>query len=286
MILLSVGVAAVAAPIEVDKRIEYTTSLNSMAAKVMSWYGSLISSNERISFSDIAQEWDSYRSRYPEDITQIQITSTDLIKLGSPYQYQFRINSLLTFTNTSGVHSQSVVETFMFQVQPFSGAILKEVSRNSESEAKVMPTSTFNKLHYKAREFAYTWLAYLDGVDVLKSETKTEGWFDQALYTLKIGDKEISGSVVDTLVKRRKYLTKGGHLLRFLDVQKKHNESNVFVLNITLEWKGVNSAGIPVLAKIQQKIEYQLQENNAWKIILIKEKHLLPDIAPWTELLC
>ena len=289
MILLSVGVAVVAAPTEVDDRIEYTTSLNSMAATVMNWYGSLISTKEHVSFSAIEKVWDDYRSRYPDNITQIKITSTDLIKLdesdqGVSEQYQFNVNSLFTYKKSDGDHSELLSETFIFQVEPFARPDIKNISRVKTEKTEIAQTSEFNRSHYKAREFAYVWLAYLDGVDVLKSEMYADQWLDQAIYSMKIGGEELQGSVLETLAERKQYLAKGGHLLRSLDLIK--IENNKFILDLILEWKGINKNGKPVLAKIHQKIEYQLLEDNSWKVISIKEEHLLPDIAPWTGLLC
>ncbi len=284
MVLLSVGVAVVAAPTEVDERVEYTTSLNSMAATVMNWYGSLISPEERVSFSATEKVWDDYRSRYPENITQIKITSTDLIKHDELYQYQFKVNSLVSYTNSDGEHSELVSEIFIFQVEPFAQSIIKNISRVKIEKTEVAQTSEFNRSHYKAREFAYVWLAYLDGVDVFKSEMYGGQWLEHAMYSMKIGGEELQGSVTETLAERKQYLAKGGHLLRSLDLRK--IENNKFILDLILEWKGINENGKSVLAKIHQEIEYQLQEDNSWKVISIKEEHLLPDIAPWTGLLC
>ncbi len=103
---------------------------------------------------------------------------------------------------------------------------------------------------------------------------------------LKIGSEDVQGSVSSTLTKRKQYLAKGGHLLRSLDVKKLENKANTFILDLVVEWKGVNQAGKPVLAKIHQEIEYKIQKNNSWTVISIKEQHLLPDIAPWIGLLC
>lgn len=286
MILFFAG-AAVATPAEVDDRIEYTTSLNSMAASVMNWYGSLITTKERVLFSATEQIWDDYRSRYPENITQIKITSTDLIRLDESNQYQFSVNSFLTYENSEGVQSQQINEVFIFKVELFAKPVVESVRRLKVEKAEdAVPTSGFNRSHYKAREFAYVWLAYIDGVDALKSEMHADQWIGQAVYSMEIGGNQVQASVADTLKNRKRYLAKGGHLLHSLDVRKVENKPNVFILDLVLEWKDVNKDGKPVLAKIHQEIEYQLQEDNSWKVITINEEHLLPDIAPWADLLC
>ncbi len=304
MILLSVGVA-MAASTEVEKRIKYTTSLNAMAAIVMNWYGSLITSNEQVTFVVTEKRWDDYRSQYPEHITQIQITSTDLIRLDTPNQYQFMVESLMRYHKAGGEHSQQRSDTFIFQVDALTKPIIKTISRKSlekttsekaTREKEILEkemleqTAAFNRSHYKVREFAYSWLAYLDGVEVgvevLPPEINVEEWIKQANYTIKIGGKKIEGSVDSVLNQRKQYLAKGGHLLRSLDVQIVEHKPDTKVVDLILEWKGVNQAGKPVLAKIHQKIEYQIEDSQSWRIISIKEEHLLPNTAPWVGLLC
>ncbi len=286
IILFFVG-AVTAAPTEIDDQIEYATSLNSMASNLMNWYGSLISTKEQISFTEIKRVWDDYRSRYPENITQIRLTGTDLTKLDESNKYRFEVKSLITYNHhTNGEHSQLINETFIFQVTPFAKPVIKDISRDKTEQAKIAQTSEFNRSHYKAREFAYAWLAYLDGVESMKSTIYANQWLDKASYSMKIGSEDVQGSVSSTLTKRKQYLAKGGHLLRSLDVKKLENKANTFILDLVVEWKGVNQAGKPVLAKIHQEIEYKIQKNNSWTVISIKEQHLLPDIAPWIGLLC
>jgi hypothetical protein len=251
------------------------------------------------------KRWDDYRSQYPEHITQIQITSTDLIRLDTPNQYQFMVESLMRYHKAGGEHSQQRSDTFIFQVDALTKPIIKTISRKSlekttsekaTREKEILEkemleqTAAFNRSHYKVREFAYSWLAYLDGVEVgvevLPPEINVEEWIKQANYTIKIGGKKIEGSVDSVLNQRKQYLAKGGHLLRSLDVQIVEHKPDTKVVDLILEWKGVNQAGKPVLAKIHQKIEYQIEDSQSWRIISIKEEHLLPDIAPWVGLLC
>ncbi len=290
MILLSVGVA-MAAPTEVEKRIKYTTSLNAMAAIVMNWYGSLITSNEQVTFVATEKQWDDYRSQYPENVTQIQIVSTDLIRLDTSNQYQFMVKSLMRYHKAGGELRQRHNDTFIFQVDALTKPIIKTISRKSlekiTSEKETLEqTVAFNRSYYKVREFAYSWLAYLDGVEVLPPEINVEEWIKQANYTVQIGGKKIEGHVGSVVNQRKQYLAKGGHLLRSLDVQIVEHKPDTKIVDLILEWKGVNQAGKPVLAKIHQKIEYQIEDSQSWRIISIKEEHLLPDTAPWVGLLC
>jgi hypothetical protein len=287
MILFFVGAALAApTPTEVEQRIAYTSSLNSMASIVMNWYGSLITSNEAVSFTTMDGQWDKYRSQYPDDISQIHITSTDLTKLDNSDKYQFKVNALIAYHSTKGEHSELISETFIFQVSALAKPVIKSITRDKTEQSTTVHTAEFNRSYYKAREFAYAWLAYLDGVEMMKPTLYAEQWLDKATYSMEIGDKKEQGSVSSTLVKRQQYLSKGGHLLRSLDVKPIEGKPNIFILDLILEWKGVNQVGKPVLAKIHQQIEYEILENNSWQVQSIKEQHLLPDIAPWVELLC
>lgn len=274
-----------AAPTEVDDRIAYTTSLNAMAATVMNWYGSLIVSSEQVTFIATQHQWDDYRSRYPQQISQIQITSSDFEKLTDPDTYQFKVKSLISYNTNDDTHSQLINETFVFHVLPLTKAVIKSVTRDQTEQVTTTHTSEFNRSHYKSREFAYAWLAYLDGVD-MEDIISAPLWMATADYSIQMGGNKIQGSVLSTLTQRKQHLAKGGHLLRSVDVKPLENKPDTYVLVIIAEWKGINQAGKPALAKIHQEIEYQLLDNNSWQIRAIKEKHLLPDIAPWIGLLC
>ena len=284
IILFFVGAVAMAAPTEVEQRIVYTSSLNVMASSVMNWYGSLISvSPEQIPFQETPAKWDEYRSQYPKHITQIQIKSTDLTSLASKNEYQFIVNSLISYQDDGGAHTQSLHEIFLFTVPLLSIPVIKNISRDRPENVAISHTSKYSRIHFKPREFAYSWLAYLDGVD---TSFNAEKWLGTAQYSMMMRGKETVGSIAHTLAKRQYYLTKGGHLLRSLDVKKVEGKANTFILDLIIEWKGENHKGTPVLAKIHQEIEYEILDDKSWSIITIKEHHLLPDTKPWIELLC
>ncbi len=286
--------AASAAPIsleaksEADTRLEYTSALNAMATNMMNWYGSLISKSNAIQFNAPPARWDMYRADYPQQITQIEITNTDLTKTEVSDQYQFAVDTLITYKNDAGVHRQKRQETILFQAPLLATAVIKDIinEKTTEIPAKQTITTdppTFDRMHYKAREFAYAWLAYLDGVS---GQEALEKQLSKAIYEFKIGSNRVQDSVASTRLLRAQYLTQGGHLLRTLNVKESENKPDHFILDLIIEWKGVNQSGKPVLAKIHQEIEYQIQENGEWQINIIKEEHLLPDIAPWSGLLC
>jgi len=288
MMLFFAGAIA-AAPVEKVDRMQYATSLNSMASMVMNWYGSLISNNEDVSFRPTEQQWDDYRVQYPNNVSQIHIISSDLIKLDSSDKYQFKVNAVISYNNTNGQHSESISETFIFQVALLAKPVIKKITRYQTKQVPVSKsdlTSEFNRSYYKAREFSYAWLAYLDGVTDMQPALNTEQGLDSATYSMTIGSKKVQGSVASTLATRKQYLAKGGGLLRSLELKQIANKPDLFMLDLIIEWKGVNVTGKPVLAKIHQEIEFSLQKNNMWKVQSISEQHLLPDIAPWVGLLC
>ncbi len=287
--------AAFAVPTKIEDRTEYSTSLNSVASVIMNWYGSLITSSDvkggDITFNmlNVNEQLRNYRSKYPQNISQIVITSTNLMKLSESDDYQFKVKSKVTYKVNNKEHTQARNEAFVF-----NGSLLthpniipiKTISLNNMEEADKLETNQYDQFHYKVREFTYAWLAYIDGVKTLTSTMNAKAWLNKATYSLKIGAEQVEGSIAPTLEKKKKLLTQGGHLLKSLDVKKDSANTNIFVINLILEWKGVNQTGKPVIAKIHQKIKVKVKADKSWEVISIKEEHLLPIIAPWMGLVC
>ena len=113
-----------------------------------------------------------------------------------------------------------------------------------------------------------------------------DAWLKKSSYLLEIGGDKTEDSIDKVLSKRKQTLTKGGHLLRSLEVLKTDNNSNSLKLDLIIEWKGVNNSGKPVSAKIHQELKIQIKKDKTWEVIHIKEKHLLPIISPWMGMLC
>jgi len=300
MLICLVGTVATAAPTKIEDRHEYSTSLNSIASVVMNWYGSLIvkddplskkiSQNMYFDTTNIGDQWLEYRSQYPKNITQVLITHTQLLKLDN--DYLFKVSTTISYKNIENkTLTQSLKENFIF-----SDALLNKASIVSApiksirliQRDLVVPLNTrdYNREHYKVREFVYAWLAYIDGLNTLTSVMNGDEWLNQANYSLEIGADITQGSVEEVLTKRKKILAKGGHLLRTFDAIKPTGSDNMFVLDFILEWKGVNNKGNPVLAKIHQELKILIKKDKSWTVISIKEKHLIPIIAPWMGLLC
>ncbi len=288
---------AFAVPTKITDRSEYSTSLNSVASVIMNWYGSLITVNDKTSAnsafdtSQINEQLLNYRSKYPQNISQIVITSTELSRLSNSNDYQFKVKSKISYKTDDDdkEHSRSLDETFVI-----NGSLLtdknitpiKAVSLDKAEETKKLETSQYNRAHYKVREFTYAWLAYIDGIKTLAPSMNAKAWINQATYSLKMGAEKTDGSIATVLSKKKELLAKGGHLLRSLDVIKNKNNPNVFVIDLVLEWKGTNQTGKSVIAKISQKIKVKINTDNSWEVISIKEEHLLPIIAPWMGLVC
>ncbi len=282
-----------AAPVKITDRAEYSTALNSVATVVMNWYGSLISADENkpknIDFNtrNITQKWGEYRSQYPKNISQIFITSTELFKLESSGDYQFKVKIKIAYKQENKALTQLFNETFVFKstlLDRQSVPVINSIIRNKSEAANSVNSTGFNRSHYKVREFTYAWLTYIDGLNTFKTTMNTEIWLDKATYSLKMGGLQTTGSVASTLEKKKPFLTTGGHLLHSLEV--KHSNDNNFVIDLILEWKGENKAGKPVIARIHQEIEVQINEDGKWEVLSIKEEHLLPIIAPWMGLVC
>ena len=147
---------------------------------------------------------------------------------------------------------------------------------------RVFPAS--NRSHYKIREYVYAWLAYMDGVTTLDSVMNAQAWLESANYSIVMGADELSGSVAAGLKYRQTLLATGGHLLRSLEVTE--IDSGTFAVVLDLEWKGVNQENNPVIARIQQILTIHIEADKTWRVMSIKEKHLLPNTAPWMGMLC
>jgi len=284
-----------------DERIEYAVSLNSIASTLMNWYGSLITTNNsrteeqqadvaNIRFTLIDQSWKEHRVAYPKKITSIQIMNADMVKQDFPGKYQFEVEILITYMQSDKSKNKLINEIFLFQtsdsIKPEIKQITKHTLKKENSGSGTSQVSAFKHQYYKSREFTYAWLAYMDGVKAMGSQINIDSWIDKAIYSVTIGDFELNGQLVSLLQKRNQQLGMGGHLLRSVITKMVEGKPHHFELDIIIDWKGTDPSGIPSIAKINQVIQYKLQEDGSWVVLSIKEKHLLPDLEPWQKLLC
>ena len=264
---------------DVDSR-----SLNVMVSKLMSWYGSLISNSETLGFQEITSDWNIYRTQYPTDINQIQILQTDLTLIADKNHYQFKVSSLIHHEGGR----KKIDDNFVFNVDSDGLPKITEISFNNNetaSSSKNVSDEIFDAMYYKIREFSYAWLAYMDGVEAIQTVINVADWSD-APYEINVGSTNINQPVKETLVTRKQFLYKGEHNLRLIDLVSLDTKTNTYLLDLTMNWQGVNEKKQTVIAKINQKIELKIMPGGRWHVISIKEKHLLPDLTPWQDLLC
>lgn len=301
-VMPSFAEGVVVTPTKILDRSEYTTALNSIALVIMNWYGSLISIDKnKPKYSNFDAEsvdslnvivWRKYRSQYPKNISQIIITSTELLKFKESGDYQFKVNSKITYKKNNKTLTQLLHETFLFKSsllrhEKFShknDTVIKNITQDKKEAVNNIKITGFDRSHYKVREFTYSWLTYIDGVNTLKSTMNAKAWLDKASYSLKMGGEELTGSIKSVIEKKKQLLAKGGHLLHSLEI--KHADANTFIIDLILEWKGVNKTGKPVIARIHQEIKVKISKDNTWEVLSVKEEHLLPIIAPWMGLVC
>ncbi len=265
-------------------RPEYSRSLNSIATVMMNWYGSLIENKQGVSFSPLSLKvaLKTYRSHYPKNIQQILITKTNLLKQDN--DYLFRVKTKIIYQQDKIKKAISQNEEFIFNKNLLYKAEIKDALLIDRKNITLFKADSFNRLHYKVREFTYAWLSYLDGVKEFKPIMNAEAWLNTASYSLNIANQTSKGSVHKVLKKRALTLNKGGHLLQQLKRQQLTN--NQFTLDLILEWKGFNNKNKPVLARIHQQLTIKINADKQWEVDSIKENHLLPIIAPWMGLLC
>lgn len=259
-------------------------SLNVMVSKLMSWYGSLISNSETLLFQKTTSDWDSYRTQYPMDISQIQILKTDLTPIAEKNHYKFKVSSLIHHEGGRKL----IDDNFVFNIDSAGLPKITTVSFNNNDTAdshKKDSDEIFDAMYFKSREFAYAWLAYMEGVEAIHAVINVSDWSD-APYEMNVGSTNINQSVKETLVTRKQFLNKGEHKLRLIDLISLDAKTNTYLLDLTMNWQGVNEKNQAVIAKINQKIELTIMADGRWHVISIKEKHLLPDLTPWQDLLC
>lgn len=286
---------------ETKDRIEYAVSLNSIASTLMNWYGSLITTNQielgkernniaKIKFPARMQSWNKHRATYPKNITDIKITSADLNKHNIPGHYQFEIEVLMTHMQSDKSEKKLIKELFLFQISDSSKPEIIKITKlppSANVDSYDNSKTILNDPHYyKNREFAYAWLAYISGMKIMGSQINLDNWINKSSYEIKIGDFELNDQVATSLQKRNQYLGKGGHLLRSITSKTIEGLNNHFELDIIIDWKGTDPGGTPAIAKINQVVQYKLEEDGSLIVLSIKEKHLLPDLAPWQKILC
>ena len=284
IVLLLLGVVGVAnaAPTATTNRAVYSRSLNSIASVVMGWYGHLIDGDQTITFKT-APSWAGVEhAHYPKHIKQILIRSTQMKALTDAFQFQVIVD--INYEKNHTNYTETLNETFLFNDILTQQPVIKTITLNSKENTDYYNVEGYDRYHYKVREFTYAWLLYLDGITRFKPVMNADLWLETANYTLDMGSLKMADSIPNVLKQRHKLLREGGHLLKSLKVNSTAN--NQFNIDYIVDWKGVNASGKATIARIHQILTIHLNKKKQWEVISIKEKHLLPVIAPWMGMLC
>jgi len=256
----------------------HNLSVNNMATQLMTWYGRLITSE--LIFYKQPNHWQKQRENYPADIKQIQILKTDLVKIKEHKHYQFDVSIVVSYQQQGQWLKQYRDERFEFELADDKTTISQfSVLKASKPTTAINHSEQFDGLHFKSREFAYNWLAQLDSGNYAQS-------LDKVSYLITIGSQNIDQKFHKALTKRQQFLSLGGHRLRNIDINKITGQQHTYLLDITMDWQGVNNKNKTVIAKINQQIEIEVNNKGDWLIKSITEKHLLPDLSPWQDILC
>lgn len=293
------GVALAASPPawQADQQ-QYAQVLNSLAASVMRWYGDLATPEAQRSGETregVAQLFQNagddaaYRSLYPKHIRNVVILDAALNRR-QPGQFEFRLESRLFHGQSAPLRSDFISETFIFSMPtPKALKIVEIVRERSSNETVPTPLpdpGQGDALHYRLRAFAYTWLAHLDGAFGPSPPRLIADVMHQTTYEIEFGDISCHGDVASTLHWRRRQQGTGGHLLRSLTVMHQPDNTDRLTIELVMDWKGTNLDGLSAIGKIRQVIDLKIIDHRHIKVINIRENHLLPDLEPWTRLLC
>ena len=63
-------------------------------------------------------------------------------------------------------------------------------------------------------------------------------------------------------------------------------EANQLTVELIIDWKGINPDGLVAIGKLRQAIRIAITDDGKLEIVEIREQQLLPDLEPWTKLLC
>ncbi len=266
---------------------EHPSSLNSMVAQLMGWYGRLLPAERNIFFNQIDKEFKDSLKQYPHDIEHLKIISSQLVNSSKKGLLQFNVTINIKSKKPAGSIWMTIKEQFLFNEKKDGSIVLEKIilkGKLTEEERELSENT--NRMYFKSREFAYSWLAYMDGFGSVKKTINLESWIESSVYNVQIGSKQINGSVASSLRQRSVYLHTGQHTLRSIDITQDDESQNTYVLDLTMDWKGFNVKTVPVIAKINQKIKIKINNDGTWYVLFIEEKHLIPDLTPWQNLLC
>lgn len=276
---------------------QYAQVLNPLAASVMSWYGDLVESDRKRSREArkhmqalfmSAEAHSSAEQLYPTQMRTIEILDAALERW-KPRQFAFRLDARLMYGVADQTREITVSETFVFSLAfpHLPKIIMIERLQTSAATELASPEalSRGDGLHYQLRQFAYHWLAAMDRNSHHASFFLPDA-LQQSVYEVEFGDVTLRGDVEATLHKRRARQGLGGHLLRSLTVVQPVGETPHLTIELIIDWKGKTPDGLSAIGKLRQEIRFVILADGQLSVIQIREHQLLPDLEPWTKLLC
>ncbi|SMN14503.1 hypothetical protein CRYPD_1369 [uncultured Candidatus Thioglobus sp.] len=217
-----------------------------------------------------------HTNNYPDNIQSIQIIDTQLNKNKEHFILVTQVH--FNYLHNQQIKTKQINENFVFDLNKNNNFIKIDRLESKEIDAISTP-STFDKDHYQYRNFAYKWLAYLNGNTAL-----FENKINNTKHQLQIGAKQYQGTLSAALSKHKEWMGVGQYLLRSIEVIKNTKDSLRIVLII--RWNGITNKGKLGIAKIEQTVDMKKEMGGNYQLLNIKERLLLPDMGAWDKLTC
>ncbi len=272
--------------------------LNPLATVIMRWYGYLVTPAEhrsREASEDAARLFESadalftYQQRYPERIRNIDILEARLDRRG-PHQFVFLLETRVFYWASNHLRAAELTEAIVFVHSTAQTPKIIAIERQREVDDIAVTPSTGSDRgdvrYYQLRTVVYAWLAHMDGMADPHSQQVIAGWIDRTTYEIEFGAMTFRGDVETALHWRRGQQGRGGHLLRSLRVLKRHEAARRVTLELIIDWKGKTPDGISAIGQIRQELTIKISDRGQHEVLMIRERHLLPALKPWTRLLC
>ena len=287
-------------PMEQERAFQ--RSLNLSAAKIMSWYGSLLkadaqtkSTSQRNEFLSLKKQWDDYRSNhYPGKTLSIELNDTNTPEKKANGAHVFTLSGRYFYEDDEGLHAFSFKERFVFEVASNGMPRLVKVERTQSNKPNAVDaagsTEGYVRADFAARAFAYAWAAWLDGANSARSYLESRGLASDTLHRVELGGKKHEGQASEMRQQRFQFLGIGAHRLksvRRIPAETDNDSAPPAKLVLTFRWEGTREDGRSAIAKIRQTIHFKRSsKSDAPEIPLITEEHLLPNLNPWQSWLC
>lgn len=264
---------------------EYGKLLNSVATLVMGYYGFILdkNTNNRQSYLLSDALTLSFNDEIRSELNGITIHHAELLNDSNRNELQFNVDATIQYTRNQQRYQQQIKEQFRFSRQTTTAILAVKRLTSDEVVAVVSELEHGNDLtYYQQRQWIYAWAAYLNGINSTLFRLNQDN-LNTINYQLILGQPKFNGTLPIGLEAQKERLGEGQYLLREVSPQPTNNESKIVVLYF--DYNGQKD-GIPVIANIEQTIDYQILANSQIKINNVIEKHLIPNPQPWQNILC